>query len=138
MIYMKSDIKITIPASYRKNLSKNLVIARGIDSCLFLYSEKNWRMAKTGLEKLANEDASRDTLRFANLFLSGAEKIKMSKDGKITIPSHLADYANIKKDIILIEIGMRLSIWSKEGFKKYKDKVKNKIGKNILKHISLV
>jgi len=134
---MQKGIKITIPASFRKNLSKNMVIARGIDGCLFLYSDKNWRMAKTGLEKLANEDSSKDTLRFVNLFLSGAEKIKMSKDGNTIIPFHLADYANINKDVVLIEIGMRLSIWSKEEFRKYKDKAKNKISKNILKHISL-
>ena len=137
---MKSGIKITIPSQFRKNLSKNLVIARGINICLFLYGEKSWKKVKNELEKYAEKSTSRDTLRFINLFLSGSEKIKMSKDGKITISSYMADYANLKKNIVLIDFGprTRLSIWDKEEFRKYKDKAKNKISKNILKHISLV
>jgi MraZ protein len=133
---MKNGLKLIVPVPHRKNLSKDVVITRGIDGCLFLYSEKNWEKTKDGLTKYTNETNPKDTIRFVGLFLSGAEKIKMSNDGKIIIPLYLVDFANIKKDIVFIRVGTRLSIWAKEEFEKYRDKTKNKISKDILEQIS--
>ena len=112
-------MRITIPKKYREKLSKNLVITRGIDWCLFVYDKKIWKQVKNELEEIVNKTTSKDAIDFIRLFMRGAAKVKTGSNDRIIIPEFLSDYAYLKKDIIFIELGKRIEIWAKEKFEKY-------------------
>lgn len=123
-------MRITISKNYREKLSKNLVIATGIDRCLFVYKKNDWKEIKNDLRKVENESKSKDVSKFVKLFVESAKKVKIQKDSRINIPYPLLDYAGIKKEIVFLKLGKHLEIWAKEVFEKYQCKYLTDKGDN--------
>ena len=106
--------RIIIPAKFRDELGSNFVVTRGIESCLFVYPNKNWDQI---CEKLNSLPFTRKDARIFNrFFMSGATNVELDKQGRINISSPLINYANLKKDCVVIGTGDRLEIWSKEDW----------------------
>ena len=62
--------RLTMPVKFRKELGKTAVVTRGIDGCLFLYSEKEWKELAQRLAKLPLSQSN--TRSFARVMLAGA------------------------------------------------------------------
>ena len=113
------DIKnrLIIPSKIRDNVGNNIVITRGLDGCLFGYSLDVWQKM---MEKLNNLPFTKqDARNFIRFFTSGATTLEFDKQGRIVIPSYLCDYANIKKEVVIVGVLNRIEIWDQvkwEGF----------------------
>ena len=106
--------RIIIPAKFRDELGSEFIVTRGIENCLFVYSMNNWN---TICEKLNSLPFTRkDARTFNRFFMSGATNVELDKQGRINISSPLINYANLKKDCVVIGTGDRLEIWSKEDW----------------------
>jgi MraZ protein len=106
--------RIIIPAKFRDELGSNFVVTRGIESCLFVYPNKNWDQI---CEKLNSLPFTRkDARTFNRFFMSGATNVELDKQGRVNISKPLTDYANLKKDCVIIGTGDRLEIWSLEDW----------------------
>ncbi len=106
--------RIIIPSKFRDELGSNFVVTRGIESCLFVYPNKNWEQI---CEKLNSLPFTRKDARvFNRFFMSGATNVELDKQGRINISSPLITHANLKKDCVVIGTGDRLEIWSKEDW----------------------
>ena len=106
--------RIIIPAKFRDELGSNFVVTRGIESCLFVYPNKNWEQI---CEKLNSLPFTRKDARvFNRFFMSGATNVELDKQGRINISAPLIAHANLKKDCVVIGTGDRLEIWSKEDW----------------------
>ena len=106
--------RIIIPAKFRDELGSSFIVTRGIESCLFVYPNKNWEQI---CEKLNSLPFTRKDARvFNRFFMSGATNVELDKQGRINISSPLINYANLKKDCVVIGTGDRLEIWSKEDW----------------------
>ena len=104
--------RIIIPAKFRDELGSSFIVTRGIESCLFVYPNKNWEQI---CEKLNSLPFTRKDARvFNRFFMSGATNVELDKQGRINISSPLITHANLKKDCVVIGTGDRLEIWSKE------------------------
>ena len=109
--------RLIIPAKFRNELGERFVITKGLDKCLFVYSETEWNKL---MQKVSSLQFTKKNVRaFERTFIGGASLIEFDKQGRINITSPLVHYANIKKECIIIGVSERLEIWSKEEFDSY-------------------
>lgn len=109
---------MAVPKKFRADLSKGAVVTRGLDSCLFLYTRKEWQKLA---EKLANLPfAQANTRAFARLMLAGAMDVDIDKQGRIILPEYLRAFAGLQKEVVVAGLYSRLEIWDAGKWSEYK------------------
>ncbi len=106
--------RVVIPPKFRRSLGERAVVTRGLDECVALYSADEW--AKNEEKLQAQAVSRRDFVRF---MLSSAEDVEPDRQGRISIPQHLREYAKIERDAVVVGVGSRIEIWSLENWKRY-------------------
>ncbi len=117
--------RVSIPVKFRKELGKKAVITRGLDNCLVLYPLKVWEKVAKKLESLPLSKP--DARAFARILLSGAVNVELDKLGRILIPDYLKEFAQLKKNVVLLGLSNRIEIWAKELWQEYKQKREKEI-----------
>ena len=109
--------RLIMPAKLRTDMGEKVIITKGLDGGLFVFSQNEWSNFESKLKELplTNKNA-RDFVRF---FLSGATECEIDKQGRFLLVNTLREYAEITKEVIIIGVGTRLEIWNKEKWKKY-------------------
>lgn len=109
--------RVIMPVKLRSDIGERFIITKGLDGCLFVFSQLEWSNFERKLKELplTNKNA-RDFVRF---FLSGAIECELDKQGRFLIANNLREYANITKEVVIIGVGTRLEIWNKEKWKNY-------------------
>ena len=109
--------RLIMPAKLREDIGEKFIVTKGLDGCLFGFSQTEWNNFEDKLKTLplTNKNA-RDFVRF---FLSGATECEIDKQGRFLIAGNLREYAGMEKEIAIIGVGTRIEIWNKEKWKKY-------------------
>lgn len=115
--------RLTIPSKFREDLGDKFVITRGLENCLFAYSENDFQKIVTKLQQIPF--TKKDARQFMRFFLSGATTVEIDKQGRINISTPLISYANLKKECVVIGTGDRLEIWSSEGWDEFFNSTKD-------------
>ena len=110
--------RISIPAKFRPALKSKVVVTRGLDNSLFLYSLPEWKKLAEKLASLPISTAN--TRAFSRLMLAGAMDCELDKQGRIIIPSYLKEFAKISKRAVVAGLYNRIEIWSEELWNTYK------------------
>ncbi|MBU2575632.1 division/cell wall cluster transcriptional repressor MraZ [Patescibacteria group bacterium] len=112
--------RMAIPAKFRQSLKKGAFVTRGLDNCLFIYTQEEW---KNLVEKLSDLPLSQEKSRaFTRLMLAGAMDVSLDSQGRILIPEYLRKFANLKKETIVAGLYNRLEIWDTRQWQIYKQK----------------
>ncbi len=121
------DIKkrIAIPSKFRKELGKKVIITKGLENCLFVYSEKKWKEVMEKLEKMPTVQSGARS--FVRIMLAGAMEVELDRLGRVLIPDYLKEYASLKKNVVICGLSNKLEIWDSEQWNKYKKKVEKEI-----------
>lgn len=110
--------RVAIPVKFRAELKGGAVVTRGLDQSLVIYSEEEW---KELAQKLARLPISQQNSRaFARLMLAGAMDVTLDKQGRISIPEYLRQYAGCKKNVVVAGLYNRLELWDQETWNAYK------------------
>ena len=106
-----------MPAKLREDMGEKFIITKGLDGCLFGFSQNEWENFETKLKTLplTNKNA-RDFVRF---FLSGAMECEIDKQGRFLISSNLRNVATLEKEVVIIGVGTRIEIWNKDKWEEY-------------------
>lgn len=109
--------RLIMPSKLREDMGDKFVITKGLDGCLFGFSQSEWENFETKLKTLplTNKNA-RDFVRF---FLSGAMECELDKQGRFLIPNNLRTVANLEKESVVVGVGTRIEIWNKEKWTAY-------------------
>ena len=104
--------RVIMPAKLREDIGEKFILTKGLDGCLFAYSQTEWTNFEEKLKTLplTNKNA-RDFVRF---FLSGAIECEIDKQGRFLIPGNLRAYSKLDKEIVILGVGTRIEIWNKE------------------------
>ncbi len=108
--------RLTIPSKIRYELGDGFVLTRGLDKCLSIYPKEEWENI---IKKYKELPQTKDVRNFMRIFLSGATTLEFDKQGRINIPSPLIEFADLKKDCIIIGVNDRLEIWSCENWNNF-------------------
>ena len=109
--------RLIMPAKIREDIGEKFIVTKGLDGCLFGFSQNEWTNFEEKLKTLplTNKNA-RDFVRF---FLSGAIECEIDKQGRFLIASNLREYANMEKEVVIIGVGTRIEIWNRDKWKQY-------------------
>jgi MraZ protein len=103
-----------VPSKYRNQLGGECMLARGFDTCLYIYTMEDWNVLVEKMKKLRQTD--RDMRRFIREFFSNACECSLDSQGRILIPQNLKSYAGIKKDLVTLGAMDKIEVWSKEVY----------------------
>jgi MraZ protein len=110
--------RFVLPARIREAAKNNFVdkflITRGLDKCLFLFSEDEWKNQEQKFKAMPFTKS--ESRRFNRIYFSGAVEITFDKQGRVLIPQYLKEFAGISKDIVVIGVSNRIEIWAKDAW----------------------
>ncbi|HEX9987463.1 MAG TPA: division/cell wall cluster transcriptional repressor MraZ [Chloroflexia bacterium] len=106
--------RVAVPARFRDKLSGELIITRGNDRCLYLFTQEAWEPLAAKLNALPTGDADARNLRRA--VFSAAEPVEMDKQGRMMIPSHLLQYSGITTNVAILGLGSYIEIWDQQAW----------------------
>ena len=106
--------RLIIPSKFREDLGENFMITKGMDGCLFIYPENEWKTFEEKLRTLPlTNKKARDFKRF---FLGSAVDGDLDKLGRVLISSALRAYAGLEKEVVLAGVLDRIEIWNKTAW----------------------
>lgn len=109
--------RLIIPAKFRAELSEGLVITRGQERCLYVFSATEFSQMHQKLrEAPITSKQGRDYLR---VFLSGAHDEVPDKQHRVTLPAALRGYAGLDRELAVIGAGSRAEIWDLGAWTEY-------------------
>jgi MraZ protein len=106
--------RVAVPARFRDRLSGELVLTRGNDRCLYLFTQDSWEPLAAKLNALPTGDADARNLRRA--VFSAAEPVELDKQGRIVVAEHLRQYASISGNVTIIGLGDYIEIWDQTAW----------------------
>lgn len=103
--------RVIMPSKFRDDLGLRFIVTKGLDNCLFVYSQREWTILEEKLKTLPL--TSKEARVFVRFFFSGATECETDKQGRILIPANLREHASLDKDLVIIGVSTRVEIWSK-------------------------
>jgi MraZ protein len=109
--------RVILPSKFRDDLGAGIVITRGQDRCLYVFSESEFeRIHERIRETPLSNKLARDFLR---MFLSGASLEKPDSQNRITIPPPLRTYAGLDRELVVTGVGAHAEIWDADAWNAY-------------------
>jgi MraZ protein len=109
--------RVILPAKFRAELEGGVVIARGQERCLYVFSTREFEELHDKIRQApVTSKQARDYLR---LFLSGANSEVPDGQNRVTIPAQLRAYAGLDRELTVIGVGNRAEIWDTEAWEQY-------------------
>ncbi len=109
--------RLILPAKFRDKLAGGLVVTRGQERCLYVFPMDEFvRVAEDLRAAPVTSKAVRDYMR---VFLSGASDEIPDKQGRVTIPQALRDYAGLDRECTVIGAGSRVEVWDTAAWNAY-------------------
>ena len=113
--------RLILPAKLRIDMGEKFIVTKGLDGCLFAFSQNEWLNFEEKLKSLPLSD--KNARNFVRFFLSGATECELDKQGRFLIPNNLRSAANLEKEAIIIGVGTRLEIWNKSTWENMDDNI---------------
>jgi MraZ protein len=108
--------RIIVPTRFRELLAPACFITRGMHRCLFVFQWAKWEEIEKKLDSAPITDLNAIALQ--RFFGTGVET-SLDSQGRLSIPTALRDYADIKKDVFTLGASNRLEIWGRERWLEY-------------------
>lgn len=115
--------RLSLPSKFRKELGKKLVVTRGLEGCLFVYSQKEWASISDRVAELGMGQAA--TRGFARFFIAGAVEVDVDSAGRILIPDFLKEFAHLAGSVVLAGVQTRVEIWNDKAWGAYKRRIES-------------
>jgi len=113
--------RLILPSKFREVAKANFIekffVTRGLDKCLFMFTEEEWRSQEAKFKSISFTKIQART--FNRLYFSGAVEVLPDRQGRILLPQYLKDFAEIKKDVVIVGVSNRIEIWSKDKWQEF-------------------
>src|SRR4051812_30776798 len=114
---LDSKKRLSLPAKFRKEVGKKVVITRGLDACLFMFPQKSWEKIAQKLAALPVGQA--DTRGLSRFILAGAVETEVDGAGRILMPDYLKEFADLRSRVVLAGVSDRVEIWNEKTWEEY-------------------
>ncbi|OGX16883.1 MAG: cell division/cell wall cluster transcriptional repressor MraZ [Omnitrophica WOR_2 bacterium RBG_13_44_8b] len=113
--------RLILPAKFRDAAKTHFIekffVTRGLDKCLFMFSEEEWKTQENKFKAIPFTKQQART--FNRLYFSGAQEVTFDTQGRILLPQYLKDFAEIKKDVVVVGVSNRIEIWAKNNWEEF-------------------
>lgn len=118
--------RVILPAKLRDKLGERVVISRGLDPCLYVYTMEEWEKFVQKLDTLPLLDQR--SRKIHQYFMSGAVECDLDKQGRIVVPPNLRSILGEEKELTLVGEGRRIEIWSDAVWTEHISEIGNDLG----------
>jgi MraZ protein len=101
--------RLFLPARFRDDLAGGVVLTKGQDHCLFVYTADEFARRAEAVERASQ--GTREARDAVRTFFSSAFDQVPDKQGRITVPPGLRTYAGLERDCVVVGAGKRLEVW---------------------------
>ena len=109
--------RVILPAKFREALAEGLVMTKGQDRCLVVWTSSGFA---DYAESLRNAPQTTDqTRRYTRVLFASAYDDVPDKQGRITIPSQLREYAGLTRECVVVGADTRIEIWDSAAWESY-------------------
>lgn len=109
--------RLFLPAKFRDRLAGGLVVTKGQERCLYVFPMDEFtRLAEEMRKAPLTVKPARD---YQRMFLSGASDEIPDKQGRVTVPAGLRQYAGLTRDCTVIGAGSRIEVWDTAAWDSY-------------------
>lgn len=109
--------RLFLPAKFRDELAEGLVITKGQERCLYVFPAAEFgRLTEALRTAPVTAKAVRD---YSRVFFASASDETPDKQGRITIPLPLRQYAGLTRDCVVIGANTRVEIWDSAAWDSY-------------------
>lgn len=125
--YRNLDAKgrLMLPPEFRDVIysfdSDGKFMLTNLDGCAVGYPIFEWEKIEKSLQE--SSSLKRNIRNLQRFILSGAVEVRLDKQSRVRLPTHLRDYARLEKDVILAGMGNKFEIWNKEIFENNRKKM---------------
>ncbi|MDZ4180212.1 MAG: division/cell wall cluster transcriptional repressor MraZ [Coriobacteriia bacterium] len=109
--------RVSLPARFRADMTGKLVVAKGLDTCLYVYPADEY--ARFVEELVEREDFEPRVRKVRRHFTTGAVEVELDSAGRIGLPVKLREYAGLLKDVAVTGNGNRIELWDAEAWDEY-------------------
>jgi len=109
--------RLILPAKFREELASGLVVTRGEDHCLVVYSVAGWERITESLS--TGQMTNKRVREFSRVLYANASDEIPDRQGRITIPPPLREYAGLDRDCAVIGANTRVEIWEPAAWERY-------------------
>jgi len=126
--------RIALPAKFRKELGKTVVMTHGLDGCVFLYPLSTWKVISEELS--GNRDprdpngvgrknyiGTADSRGFNRFILAGAVEVDVDSAGRVLVPDFLKEFAGLEARVVLAGVHNRIELWNEKMWIEYKKRI---------------
>jgi len=109
--------RLFLPAKFRDELAEGVVITKGQERCLFVFPLGEFQRVT---EALSQAPVTQKTVRdYSRVFFASAWQEVPDRQGRVTIPPALRQYAGLSKDCVVIGANTRVEIWDTAAWEAY-------------------
>ena len=108
--------RVRLPVKFRNMLGEGFVVTQGTENCLCVYPQEAWEALTADVLKLGSLDP--EVTKFRRSLFANAVEGDFDAAGRVPIAKRLMEYANLKKDVVLVGANTRLEIWDSEAWEK--------------------
>jgi MraZ protein len=113
--------RLILPSKFREvskaNFIEKFFVTRGLDKCLFMFAEEEWRTQEAKFKSISFTKSQARI--FNRLYFSGAVEVIVDKQGRILLPQYLKDFAEIKREVVIVGVSNRIEIWAKDKWQEF-------------------
>ncbi len=113
--------RLSLPAKFRSELGKKIVVTSGLDNCLWIFKSVEWKKIEERLNQSSIGQA--DNRSFNRLMFSSAVEAEIDSIGRILVPDFLKERAGLKNKVFVIGVSTRVEIWNEKTWIEYKKTV---------------
>jgi len=109
--------RLFLPARFRDELAGGLVMTKGQERCLYVFTAEEFARRAGAIEAAPlTAKAARD---YSRVFFASASDGVPDKQGRITVPQPLREYAGLDRDCTVIGANTRVEIWDAAAWTAY-------------------
>jgi len=113
--------RLSLPAKFRTEMGKKVVLTPGLDNCIFVFSTTEWKKITEKLSESSMLNA--DSRSFNRFLLGGAVEAEIDTIGRVLIPDFLKGRAKLSSKVAVVGVQTRVELWDEKAWGEYKQVV---------------
>jgi transcriptional regulator MraZ len=118
--------RLTLPAKFRQAFGEGVVVTRGMDGCLFVFTRSAWdEFVADRLEGL--NTFSREARQMNRFIFAGATEAELDKQGRVMVPPALLEHASLGREVVVAGVRDHVEIWDRDAWRKQIEEVEGSV-----------
>jgi MraZ protein len=118
--------RLTLPAKMRDAFAGGVVVARGLEDCLVIYTREGWdEFVAAHLGGL--NPFSREARQMSRFIFAGASETELDRQGRVMLPASLVEHAGLEREVVVAGVRDHVEIWDRTTWRKHLKEVEGSV-----------